>query len=349
MGQKGNPRYGQRKGRGRSRRTSNPVYAAVELGTNNCRLLMARSSDQGLSVAGSFSRIVRLGEGMSASGNLSDTAMERAIEALAVCAGKIHAKKVRQTRSIATEACRTAANGQAFLARVKAETGLALETIDPLEEARLTLQGCAPLLEKRAPYALVFDVGGGSTEVMWIEQAEGAPPKLLDMLSLAKGVVGLAESYGRELGAADYAEIMDSVDADLAPFDAEYGISSEISAGRVEMLGTSGTVTMLGGFFLELPRYNRDLVDGLDMDFDSISAICSTLASMGHGARAAHPCIGPGRADLVVPGSAILEAVCRRWPAASLRAADRGIREGLLLGMMAEDAGDASKAPAAAS
>ena len=349
MGHKGYPRYGQRKGRGRSRRASNPVYAAVDLGTNNCRLLMARPSPQGLSVAGSFSRIVRLGEGLPESGNLREDAMTRTIEALAVCAGKIHAKKVRRSRSIATEACRSAVNGPAFLARIKAETGLAMETVEPLEEARLTLQGCAPLLDKRAPHALVFDVGGGSTEVMWIEQAEGAPPKLLDMLSLAKGVVGLAEGYGRELSAAGYAEIMDSVDAGLAPFDAEYGISREISAGRVEMLGTSGTVTMLGGFFLELPRYNRALVDGLDMDFDSISAICATLIRMGHEARAAHPCIGPGRADLVVPGCAILQAVCRRWPAGSLRAADRGIREGLLLGMMAEDAAGTPRAPAAAS
>ncbi len=326
---------------GRRRGKPPIVYAAVDLGTNNCRLLMAKPSAGGFKVVGSFSRIVRLGEGMAESGHLSEAAMNRTLEALKICASKINSVAPARTRAVATEACRSAANRQIFVDRVKAETGLDIETISPKEEAVLTLEGCAPLLDREHPFGLVFDIGGGSVEVMFVETLEPSRPRLIEAMSLPFGVVTLAERHGHDLVAEDdYASMVDVVEGELAGFDERHGISSRIAQDKVQMLGTSGTVTMLGGIYLDLPRYNRSRVDGLDMDFPAIAEINTRLARMNGQERARHPCIGSGRADLVVAGCAILEAVCRRWPAGRLRVADRGIREGLLLGMMTAD-GDA--------
>ena len=316
-----------------------PSYAAIDLGTNNCRLLVARPQRSGFRVVDSFSRIVRLGEGVAATGRLSEAAMARTIKALRVCAGKVRQNGAGRMRSVATEACRIAVNGGDFLERAKLETGIELEPITAAEEARLTLAGCAPLLDDSHENALVFDIGGGSTELTWVEMSDGQPPTPLATLSLPQGVVNLAERYGQDLMAAEnYAEIIDLIDAGLAPFDAEHGISAAIARGRVQMLGTSGTVTTMGGLHLDLPRYDRSKVDGLDLEFEWIADITARLVSMDYADRLAMPCIGRGRADLMVAGCAILEAICRRWPVGRLRAADRGIREGLLLAMMADDA-----------
>ncbi|MCH6589450.1 MAG: Ppx/GppA family phosphatase [Proteobacteria bacterium] len=324
---------GRRPGRARA-----PVYGAVDLGTSNCRMLMAKPAGGDFRVVGSFSRIVRLGEGLAASGRLSDAAIARTVEALKVCAEKMRAHGVRQVRGVATEACRRAGNCAEFLHRVKAETGLALESISPAEEAKLTLAGCAPLLDAACPRALVFDIGGGSTELMWIGLAAGRAPRLLGLLSLKHGVVTLAERHGRDaIPPKDYKRIVAGIKAELASFDAEHGIAREIARGGVQMLGTSGTVTTFGGIYLGLPRYDRSRVDGLVIDFDSIAAISARLSGMDYKARSTYPCIRRDGADLMVMGCAILDAICRRWPVGRLRIADRGIREGLLLGMMAAD------------
>ena len=313
-------------------------YAAIDLGTNNCRLLVARPAPGGFRVIDGFSRIVRLGEGLSASGKLSDAAIERTTEALRACAGKIDGRGVKETRSVATAACRQAANGEAFIEHVRRETGIALKTISATEEAGLTLAGCAPLLRTGHPRALMIDIGGGSTELMWIENQPGRPSKAIDILSLPFGVVGLAEEFGEDpLPADDMERIAGRVDQALAPFDERHGIGAEVEAGRVHMLGTSGTVTTLGAIYLDLARYDRSRVDGLSIRLESVHAICANLAGLDFEARNNHPCIGPGRADLMIMGCAILTAIVRRWPAESLTAADRGIREGLLMDMMAAD------------
>ena len=333
---------GRRRGTGYRRRrssASSSVYAAVDLGTNNCRMLVARPQGKGLRVVDSFSRIVRLGEGLAASGRLGEEAMQRTVEALKVCSGKMRANGASRIRNVATEACRRARNCRALMERVEAEAGLVLEPISSDEEAQLTLMGCAPLLDSRLPHALVFDIGGGSTEVTWVEQRRDAPPRALGMLSMPFGVVDLAERFGCDtLGADDFAEMVAIVDVGLAEFDARHGIAAEIAGGGVQMLGTSGTVTTLGALCLDLPRYDRSAVDGLDVEFDGIATISARLAAMDCAERAANPCIGRQRADLVGVGCAILEAICRRWPVGRLRVADRGIREGLLMGMMAADA-----------
>ena len=315
------------------------VYGAVDLGTHNCRMLIARvEDDRRFRVIGSFSRAVRLGEGVSVNGRLAEPAIERAVGALKVCARRMCDAGVRRSRGIATEACRRADNGPAFLERVEAETGIALEPVTPAEEARLTLAGCLQHLDPRYPRVLLFDIGGGSTEVTWIEQAPGRPPRVAGLLSLHHGVVNFTERFGGDrIGADGYAEMTQTIDAALAGFDADHAIARDVADGKVQMLGTSGTVTTLAALYLGLRRYDRRRIDGLDIGFDDIAAVSAGLVASDWSGRAANPCIGPARADLVVAGCAILEAICRRWPVGRLRIADRGIREGLLLAMIAAE------------
>lgn len=314
---------------------SGNVYAAIDLGTNNCRLLVARVKNNTFRVIDSFSRIVRLGEGLSSNDQLNEQAIERTIEALQVCANKMQVRGVGNSRSIATEACRRASDCEAFYKRVIGETGIELETISTEQEAQLTLDGCAQLLDENMSHALVFDIGGGSTELMWVECLGPGKANVLAMLSLSIGVVSLVEQYGSGIIEAPvYEEIIARIEGELKSFDKEHGISDFMASHDIQLLGTSGTITTLGGLYLNLPRYNRTKVDGLDMRVETIVAISERLAAMDHDERARNGCIGPERADLVVMGCAILEAICRRWPSPMVRAADRGIREGLLMGLM---------------
>ncbi|NQV82576.1 MAG: Ppx/GppA family phosphatase [Rhodospirillales bacterium] len=319
--------------------TQRDTYAAIDLGTNNCRLLVAcpdNSAPGGLRVIDGFSRIVRLGEGLSASGRLSDTAIARTTEALKICANKIESRGVCETRAVATEACRQAANDGDFFRHVHQQTGITLKTITSKEEVELTLAGCVPLLTTEHARTLMFDIGGGSTEVMWVETNSSGHACVIDFMSLPYGVVSLAEEFGRDALPSDVFEtIIARIDTDLAPFEDRHHIAQEIDSGNVHVLGTSGTVTTMGAIYLDLPRYDRARIDGLSIRVESIHAICGNLIALDYETRNNHPCIGPGRADLMVMGCAILTAICRRWPASHLTAADRGIREGLLLDMMA--------------
>ncbi len=298
-------------------------------------MLIAHPAGRGFRVVDAFSRATRLGEGLSSSGVLSDAAMERTIQALSRCTEKMRRAGVSRMRAVATEACRRAANGSEFLERTAMATGLDLEIISPTEEARLALAGCAPLLDHRLPHALVFDIGGGSTELMWVRRNPGAPPSMTGVLSLPLGVVTLGELFGHLLQDLDgYDEVVDRIAQAIQPFDRQYGITAQVMRGKAQMLGTSGTVTTLGGILLGLPRYERRAVDGLFMNFDDVEQVSRALAGMSHEDRVAHPCIGRDRADLVVAGCAILAAICKVWPVGRLRVADRGLREGMLFEMM---------------
>ncbi|MDX2224759.1 MAG: Ppx/GppA phosphatase family protein [Rhodospirillaceae bacterium] len=315
-----------------------PLYAALDLGTNNCRLLVARANGGDFQVVDSFSRITRLGEGLSATGRLAPDAMERTLEALKRCAEKMQRRRVAASRHVATEACRRAANGAEFLDRVARETGLDFDIITPDQEATLALKGCAALLDPAVPYVLMFDIGGGSTEVLFVRVDGAAAMAVEGCTSLPMGVVTVAEDCGGgDLCEKTYDEVADRARRLLQPFEARHRIGEKIAAGQAQMIGTSGTVTTLGGLHLGLHRYDRTAVDGLTLDFDTLRANSRNLCRMTLQQRAAEPCIGWQRADLVLGGCAILEAICGTWPVGKLRVADRGLREGLLMDMIHPD------------
>jgi len=315
-----------------------PLYAALDLGTNNCRLLVARPSGAGFRVVDAFSRIVRLGEGLAAAGVLSEEAMARALDALKICAGKMTARRLAGGRYVATEACRQAANCEDFLARVRDNIGLEIEIISTTEEARLVVAGCAPLLNPRIPYAIVFDIGGGSTEIVWLRLCgteKRRRPQILASVSLPFGVVTLTDRFGgAEVSPATYRAMVAETMAALAPFERANEIQRRVRTGRAQMLGSSGTVTTLAGIHMALPRYTRALVDGSVLTFEQISIVSEHLAGLDLAGRAANPCVGRERADLVLSGCAILDAICLTWPVGRLRVADRGVREGILLDLM---------------
>ncbi|MBN9508096.1 MAG: Ppx/GppA family phosphatase [Alphaproteobacteria bacterium] len=316
-------------------RTGAPAYAALDLGTNNCRLLVATPSPAGFRVLDSFSRIVRLGEGLHDSGRLNPTAMDRALAALHGCAARLARRPVRGLRAVATEACRRAANGPEFLARVRAETGLPIDVISCREEAELALESCAPLLARGGQRALLFDIGGGSTELAWVRTARAGNPELIGYVSLPVGVVTLAERF--PAGGCPHARfraMVEDVADRLLAFDRIHCIRLEIRQGGVFLLGTSGTVTTLAGLALELPRYRRALVDGAVLTREAATAAVARLRMLGQEGLAHHPCVGAERAEFVLPGCAIFAAICRTWPAAEVVVADRGLREGMLLRLM---------------
>jgi exopolyphosphatase/guanosine-5'-triphosphate,3'-diphosphate pyrophosphatase len=315
------------------------AYAALDLGTNNCRLLIAAPSAGGFRVLDSFSRIVRLGEGLAASNRLAADAMDRALEALHACAQKLQRRPVRALTAVATEACRRAANGPAFLARVEQETGLRLRTISAREEAELAMDSCAPLLEPGDRRALLFDIGGGSTEIAWIRiQPQTGVPELIGYVSVPVGVVTLAERGDLScFTEAGFCAVVDEVAERLTGFDSVHRIAQEIRAGGVRLMGTSGTVTTLAGVAMALPRYRRPLVDGQTMDADIADQALGDLFALGRQGLAAHPCVGPERVEFVLPGCAVYAAIRRVWPAPRLTVADRGLREGMLMRMMRAD------------
>jgi len=330
-------------------RNDPPVYAALDLGTNNCRLLLASPTPRGFRIVEAYSRIVRLGEGLSASGRLSETAMERSMAALRVCADKVRRRRVVRVRAIATQACRMAENGADFVRRVARETGLDLQIITPREEAQLSVAGCLNLLDRNMDAALVVDVGGGSTELSWVDlkgQGLDARPRQFSAsrlpikawLSIPVGVVTLAERFpeGERATEGWFREMVEDVKARIAAFPHAEKMRPVFAAGRAHLVGTSGAITSLAGLHLDLPRYDRNRVDGLWLKDSDCVAAADRLLALTAAERAQQPCIGPDRADLVLAGAAILQAVQELWPCERVRVADRGLREGLLLSLMSE-------------
>jgi exopolyphosphatase/guanosine-5'-triphosphate,3'-diphosphate pyrophosphatase len=313
------------------------TYGAIDLGTNNCRLLIARPTGGAFTVIDAFSRIVRLGEGLSQSGRLSDEAMDRAVAALSICADKLRRRNVSLSRSVATEACRRATNGRDFADRVRDVTGIALEIIEPHEEARLAVLGCHKLLEPGDGPALIFDIGGGSTELVLIEQSD-AGPRIRAWWSAPWGVVSLTESEGKEaLEGPDRLAAYKRMRERARHAFSRFAMMLPEKKEGIRLLGTSGTVTTLASVHLALPSYDRRAVDGLHVPMEAMQTISAMIAGMDYEERTALPCIGSERADLVVAGCAILEAIMEIWPARNLGVADRGIREGILRAMMARD------------
>ena len=303
--------------------------------------MIARPAGDSFVVIDAFSRVVRLGEGLAQSGRLSEAAMERTLAALHVCADKLRRRNVHLARSVATEACRRAENGPAFIERVRQETGIALNVISAEEEARLAVLGCHILLEQGEGPAMIFDIGGGSTELVLIESGPTVP-RIRDWQSVPWGVVSLSETCGPEgdgpeARAARYRHMRALVDEAFAPFAERLGpaLASRDSHPTLRLLGTSGTVTTLASLHLDLPAYDRSAVDGLIVPAEAMRSIAGRLSGMSLAERRELPCIGRERADLVVAGCAILESILAIWPASRLGVADRGIREGILRSLMA--------------
>lgn len=313
-----------------------PVYGALDLGTNNCRLLLARPTHAGFSIVDAFSRIVRLGEGLGASGELKQAAMDRTVDALRVCANKMKWHHVGPRRLVATEACRLASNGADFIARVEDELGLSLEIIDRETEAHLAAAGAEPLIAGDAKSAVVFDIGGGSTEVMWVER-NGASADVKAWISLKAGVVTLSERHGggRDVTEDQFYAMRRDVAALLDPFLSV--ITGMNGSGPDHLLGTSGTVTTIAGVHLGLRHYDRSLVDGTWLENEEAEQVVARLLAMGYDERTQNGCIGKERADLVLAGCAIMEEIRSAFPAKRIRVADRGLREGILASLMRAD------------
>ncbi|MEM8827066.1 MAG: Ppx/GppA phosphatase family protein [Pseudomonadota bacterium] len=340
------PTTGRRPARAKARHVpkARRTYGALDLGTNNCRLLIARPSADGFYVIDAFSRIVRLGQGLLDTGRISERSIDRALEALKVCADKLARRDVWITRNVATEACRRAANGPDFVARVHEETGIALDVITPAEEAHLAVLGCQALMKPEYAHALVFDIGGGSTEMSLVATDAGRVVRQLGWNSIPWGVVSLTETEGGTIGSGRrttaerieayrrmklrVAENIAGAMPHLTPPD---GLES------LQLLGTSGTITTLTSMHLGLPQYDRSKVDGAWVENAAMRAIAGDLSRMSHDERAAQPSIGHDRADLVVAGCAILDAILEAFPTQELCVADRGIREGILRTLMARD------------
>lgn len=322
-----------------------PFYAAVDLGTNNCRLLIARRTRGGFQIVDSHAQIARLGEGLAQTGRLSDAAIERAMDALSAIRAKLKARGVRHTRCIATEACRKAENGPEFIARVQKELGLTLKIIGPQEEARLAMLGCHDLIDPAARDVMVLDIGGGSTEISLLDPAAIQAASDLVALTRARGairrwtsvplgVVTLSEAFSHLDETHAYAKMLSHARETLNGWQHVEVARQAMHADGAHIIGTSGTVTCLAGVHLNLNRYKRRAVDGAWLQRTDADAAIRRLRELGPEGRARLPTIGPERAGLMLSGCAIVEAAWDLFPAPRMRVADRGLREGLLMTMM---------------
>ncbi|MCU0827892.1 MAG: Ppx/GppA family phosphatase [Tabrizicola sp.] len=336
---------------------SAPLYAALDLGTNSCRMLIAQPKGSQFSIVDSFSKTVQLGVGLEATGRLSRASMGRTIQALRICEKKLDRHGVTRMRLVATEACRRARNAREFIRQVRRETGLSLEIIAPEEEARLAVISCAPLVSPTTEQLLVVDIGGGSTELVWIDlsavapgerpkaimrlhmgfdaQGEGAVARVVDWISVPLGVATLKDQFiDVDDDAARFALMSWFFEENLASFSP---YNAQNARDGFQIIGTSGTVTTVAASFLNLKRYDRTKVDGLQMTSDQIDLVIREYLALGPEGRRTDPRIGRDRHALIMSGAAILQALMRIWPTDRLSVADRGLREGLLYAQMSVD------------
>lgn len=313
-----------------------PDYiAALDLGTNTCRLLIAAKTLQGPQVVDSFVRVIRLGDELATKKHISEGAMERALSALKVCAGRLEEYPLSNKRYVTTAVCREASNREEFLDLIRLKTGLELEVISTAEEARLAIMGCADLLDASTRYAIAFDIGGGSTEVMWMELFPHKLPEIIQWTSLPLGVVTVAETLKHEVSSFKFLQkVRKAVAQEMKVFCDKAYIHPQLKKNNIQLIGTSGTVTTLAALHMNLERYDRTQVNGLHLSPDVIKRTISSLYAMTPEKQLLHPCIGPMRAGLVMGGVAIFEGIYDVFPINPVRVADRGVREGILVDLM---------------
>lgn len=335
------PNYRTFKAKKESEENNNAVsksgsYAAIDLGTNSCRLVIAQPTPSSFHVVETFSRITRLGEGIINGNMLSKPAIRRTIAALKVCSAIIDEyQPIVRMRFVATAACRRALNCKEFEMAVRQSTGLNMEVISSKEEARLAVVGCMPLLNRMIKRALVFDIGGGSTEISLARVTETGKTFIEGFVSLPYGVVTISEAFpGKDMTTLAYDTIVERTQKILQEFEDKYHITEAVRNQEIQIIGTSGTVTVLGAVHLNLPRYNRAAVDGIALSGTDVEKVIRRIKNMGYEGRCKHSCIGKLKADLTMAGCTIIEALCSFWPVSEITIADRGIREGILLDMM---------------
>lgn len=311
-------------------------YAAIDLGTTSCRLVIASPTPTSFRIVETFSKVTRLGEGIINDNELSRVAIKRTVNALKVCAGVINEyAPIHRSRFVATAACRRAKNCKEFLDLVRKETGLNIETISSKEESRLAVVGCIPLLNRNIKRTLVFDIGGGSTEISLARVTNSGNTFIEGFVSLPYGVVTISEAFpSKDMTNLAYDTIMERTHKLLKDFDEKYNIYEAIKNQEIQVIGTSGTVTVLGAVHLNLTRYNRSAVDGISITKQDIDRAIAKIKRLGDEGRKKHSCIGAQKADLTMAGCAIIEGLCSFWPIEEITVADRGIREGILLDMM---------------
>ena len=324
--------------------SNSPIFASLDLGTNNCRLLIAQpTSEKHIKVLDTFSKIVRLGEGLSVDNRLTAEAMNRTVEALLTCKRKMDKFDIKSYRFIATEACRKAENTQEFLELVHKRVGIDIEVISNEEEAKLAFLGCSTLLSCNIENALVFDIGGGSTEFMWVKkdnliQSELlGEHKIIDWLSLDQGVMNLSEKFGGTAFTEMYFdELVGYLVKKLREFDKQNKISEFVAKNRVQMLSTSGTLTTLAAIHLKLSHYERSKIDGTAFSTNDLREATAEILAMSPLERFSNTCIGADRSDYIISGCAIFEAICTLWNIPQVTIADRGVREGITISLMQE-------------
>ena len=311
-------------------------YAAIDLGTNSCRLVIASPTPSSFRIVETFSKVTRLGEGIINDNELSRPAIRRTVSALKVCAGVLEEyAPIYRSRFVATAACRRAKNCPDFIAAVKKETGLNIEIISSQEEARLAVVGCIPLLNRNIKRALIFDIGGGSTEISLARVTNSGKTYIEGYVSLPYGVVTVSEAFpGSDMTDLAYDTIIERTQDILKDFEDQFHVMEAIRNQEIQIIGTSGTVTVLGAVHLNLSRYNRSAVDGLSISKNDLQKTISKIKRMGAEGRSKHPCIGSQKSDLTMAGCAIIESLLHFWPISEVTVADRGIREGILLDLM---------------
>lgn len=298
--------------------------ATIDLGSNTVRLLVADVEGPGRwRVVAEHQTVTRLGEGLAATGALGEVPMARTLAVVRDYVARGAALGATETRIVATSAVREAANGSVFAAAVERATGWRVRVVSGEDEARLTLLGVRHGVGPLAGPVVVFDIGGGSTEYIL---ADGEQVRATASLRL--GVVPLAERYPfpERVDRSRYAALLREVMRQLAR-----ELPAEILSARpAHLVGTAGTVTTLAALDLGLPRYDAGRVQGHRLSRAAIERLGARLGSLTVGERAALPCLEPGRADLIVPGVAIVMATLDCLGVDGLTVSDSGLREGIL-------------------